>query len=69
MTAAMLLQEALKLPVEEREKLCDELQHSLPSPGAAELARRLEAHRQRPDEVISREELEAKWQKKWNWKP
>jgi putative addiction module component (TIGR02574 family) len=69
MTAAMLLKEALKLPLKQREKLCEELQDSLPTSLATALSRRLEAHRQHPDQVISREALETKWQEKWGWKP
>lgn len=33
------------------------------------LAHRLEAHREHPEQVITREELETKWKEKWNWKP
>lgn len=69
MNVATLLEEALKLPLEEREELCDKLQHSLQLGQDAELARRLEAHREHPGQVISREALEAKWQAKWDWKP
>lgn len=69
MTAALLLEEALKLPVEEREKLCDKLQDSLSVSADEVLARRLEAHRQHPDQVISREALESKWKAQWGWKP
>ena len=69
MTAAMLLEEALKLPVEEREKLCDRLQDSLSAGADEALACRLEAHRQHPEQVISREALESKWQAQWGWKP
>lgn len=69
MNVATLLEEALKLPLEEREELCDKLQHSLRLGQDAELARRLEAHREHPEQVISREALEAKWQAKWGWKP
>lgn len=69
MNVATLLEEALKLPVEEQEELYDRLQHSLQSTQDATLAHRLEAHREHPEQVIPREALEAKWQAKWNWKP
>jgi putative addiction module component (TIGR02574 family) len=69
MTAALLLEEALKLPKREREQLCSKLQDSLDSEQATELLRRLDTHRTHPEQVVSREELEAKWQRKWDWKP
>lgn len=70
MTVAMLFEEALKLPQKEQEELCDKLQQSLDSGEQSDiLARRLQAHREHPDQVVSREALEAKWQTKWNWKP
>lgn len=69
MNVATLLEEALKLPVEEQEELYDKLQLSLQLAQDATLARRLEAHREHPEQVISREALEAKWQEKWGWKP
>ena len=69
MNVTALLEEALKLPVEEQEELCDKLQYSLQLAQDATLAHRLEAHRENPEQVISREALEAKWQVKWDWKP
>jgi hypothetical protein len=65
MNVATLLEEALKLPVEEQEELYDKLQLAQD----ATLARRLEAHREAPEQVISREALEVKRQEKWGWKP
>lgn len=69
MTAALLLGEALKLPVGEREKPCGKLQDSLSAGIDETLAPRLEAHQRYPEQVITREALEVKWQAKWDWKP
>ncbi|TLD71499.1 hypothetical protein FEM03_08220 [Phragmitibacter flavus] len=72
MNAETILQEALKLPQEQREKLRDRLDQSLMSEDqegdeqAEIITQRLTAHQERPEEVISREELEAKWLVRWS---
>jgi putative addiction module component (TIGR02574 family) len=65
MTAAMLLQEALKLPLKEREILCDQLQDSLEQTEPldlelhAEMQRRIQDATEHPENGQTLEEWRA----------
>lgn len=53
MTAALLFEQALKLPAKEREELCEKLQDSLGSPDSgllAEMQRRIQDAMDHPEE-------------------
>lgn len=65
MTAALLLEEALKLPVREREVLCDQLHESLVTQKSAsgawedELQRRIQHAEEHPEEGVDWEDFKA----------
>jgi putative addiction module component (TIGR02574 family) len=70
----LLLEEALKLPPQEREQLCEELwesleadQTDLPPAQFEELKRRLEEHRANPNDVVSWDDIKARWRARYGW--
>ena len=73
MTANLILEQALQLPAEEREELCEELWASLASEGELtagqqeELQKRIEDHRRNPDDVIAWDDLKMKWNARYGW--
>jgi putative addiction module component (TIGR02574 family) len=74
MIARLLLEEALKLPPEEREQFCDELKNSLDVDREElslleleELRHRIEEHRAKPNDVVSWEDIKKRWQVKYGW--
>src|SRR5580698_9205166 len=74
MTASLLLEEALKLPPQEREQLCEELWDSLEASDddltpeqLEELKRRLKEHKENPGDVVSWNDIKARWSARYGW--
>jgi len=74
MTAHSLLEEALRLPPQEREQFCEELRNSLDADQEElsikqleGLRQRLEEHEADPTNVVSWEDIKTRWHAKYGW--